>query len=202
MSFHKTASLQSYRIPVKRLFTSAAVSHLVHALSVPVAGRKHHKHRLQRTINMHIPPPPPSTTIADYYHTVQVTQVAMQFSYIYIPPHTSTTTTTDHHHTVQVAHHYRPPPCSASWPPPQTSTTQCKLPTTTQCKLLECMWSMCASGWKEKDHQCKLVATGGTTTGATSACANGWRKNATSTSCSQWPLPFVQVEYLCWLING
>ena len=147
MSFHKTASLQSYRIPVERLFTSASVSHLVHALSVTAVGRKHHKYRLQQTINMHIPPPPPppSTTIAE------VTQVAMQLSYKYIPPppHTSTTTTTDHHHTVQVAHHYRRSPCSANWPPPQSSTMQCKLPTTTQCKLLECMWSMCASGWKE-----------------------------------------------------
>ena len=27
--------------------------------------------------------------------------------------------------------------------------------TTTQCKLLEHKWSMCASGWKEKHHQCK-----------------------------------------------
>ena len=41
-------------------------------------------------------------------------------------------------------------------PPHSHSTT----PTTdhhyTQCKLLERMWSMCASGWKERDHQCKL----------------------------------------------
>ena len=28
--------------------------------------------------------------------------------------------------------------------------------TTTQCKLLERKWSICASGWKEKDHQRKL----------------------------------------------
>ena len=33
-------------------------------------------------------------------------------------------------------------------PPPQT--------TTTQCKLLERKQSICASGWKEKDHQRKL----------------------------------------------
>ena len=53
--------------------------------------------------------------------------------------------------------------------------------TTTQCKLFKRKWSMCASGWKEKDHQRKLqlaapppeVATGGTTTGAKRVCANG-----------------------------
>ena len=28
--------------------------------------------------------------------------------------------------------------------------------TTTQCKLLECKYSICASRWKEKHHQCKL----------------------------------------------
>ena len=28
--------------------------------------------------------------------------------------------------------------------------------TTTQCKLLEHKWSMCASGWKEKDYQRNL----------------------------------------------
>ena len=28
--------------------------------------------------------------------------------------------------------------------------------TTTQCKLFERKWSMCTSGWKEKDHQRKL----------------------------------------------
>ena len=32
--------------------------------------------------------------------------------------------------------------------PPQT--------TNTQCKLFEHKWSMCASGWKEKDYQRKL----------------------------------------------
>ena len=40
------------------------------------------------------------------------------------------------------------PPPPQLYPPPQT--------TTTQCKLLECKWSMCASEWKEKDHQRKL----------------------------------------------
>ena len=44
--------------------------------------------------------------------------------------------------------------------------------TTTQCKLLELKWSMCASGWKEKDHQHKLQRV--------------------------TPPPCVQVEYLRW----
>ena len=45
---------------------------------------------------------------------------------------------------------------------------------TTQCKLLERKYGICASGWKEKHHQCKL----------------------------QWVKPpRVQVEYLCQLLR-
>ena len=43
--------------------------------------------------------------------------------------------------------------------------------TTTQCKLFNSKWSMCASGWKEKDHQ---------------RSCNGWHHHQCKTCLCQW----------------
>ena len=55
--------------------------------------------------------------------------------------------------------------------------------------------------WVKGKWPSAQVAMGDTSTGARRICSNGW-KNATSTSCSQWPPPCVQVEYFRWLIEG
>ena len=94
----------------------------------------------------------------------------------------------NHHHPIATTttststcnyHHYRPPPHSAT--SCSSSSGVCapvggrKKTTITSCNR-----------WHHH--------------GARTVCANGCRKNATSASCSEWPPPCVQVEYLrCWL---
>ena len=64
--------------------------------------------------------------------------------------------------------------------------------TTTQCKLFNSKWSMCASGWKEKDHQRKLQRVAPPPVQNMFVPMAG-RENATGAIFSQWPPPCVQV---------
>ena len=127
--------------------------------------------------------------------------------------HHSTTTTTyggttyDHHHYILYIQLPLPP------------HTTLYATTTTQWKLHECKWSICTSGSKinTTSTSCSRwwppcanrvfvpadgrktppaqVAAGGDTVCKESICASWWNENTTSTSCSRWWPPTVQVEY-------